>query len=70
MLPAAASRALNGQPSGLYCVGWLYPGFCSAEEMSRDDIIDNINSSGADFLVASLGAQKGQLWLQRNHHRL
>jgi N-acetylglucosaminyldiphosphoundecaprenol N-acetyl-beta-D-mannosaminyltransferase len=67
---AAASRALNGQPSGLHCVGWLYPGFCSAEEMSRDDIIDKINSSGADFLVASLGAQKGQLWLQRNHHRL
>jgi N-acetylglucosaminyldiphosphoundecaprenol N-acetyl-beta-D-mannosaminyltransferase len=67
---AAASRALNGQPSGLYCMGWLYPGFGSAEEMSRDDIIEDINSSGADFLVASLGAQKGQLWLQRNHHRL
>jgi N-acetylglucosaminyldiphosphoundecaprenol N-acetyl-beta-D-mannosaminyltransferase len=67
---AAASRALNSQPSGLYCVGSLYPGFCSVEEMSRDDIIDNINSSGADFLVASLGAQKGQLWLQRNHRRL
>jgi N-acetylglucosaminyldiphosphoundecaprenol N-acetyl-beta-D-mannosaminyltransferase len=67
---AAASRALNGPPSGLCCRGWLYPGFCSAEEMSRDDIIDNINSSGADFLVASLGAQKGQLWLQRNHRRL
>ena len=66
----AASRVLNAKPSGLHCVGWLYPGFCSAEEMSRDDIIDNINSSGADFLVASLGAQKGQLWLQRNHHRL
>jgi N-acetylglucosaminyldiphosphoundecaprenol N-acetyl-beta-D-mannosaminyltransferase len=66
----AASRALNSQPSGLYCVGSLCPGFCSVEEMSRDDIIDNINSSGADFLVASLGAQKGQLWLQRNHHRL
>jgi N-acetylglucosaminyldiphosphoundecaprenol N-acetyl-beta-D-mannosaminyltransferase len=38
--------------------------------MSRDEIIDNINSSDADFLVASLGAQKGQLWLQRNHRRL
>jgi N-acetylglucosaminyldiphosphoundecaprenol N-acetyl-beta-D-mannosaminyltransferase len=66
----AAARALNVQPRGLHCVGWLYPGFCSAEEMSRDDIIDNINSSGADFLVASLGAQKGQSWLRRNHHRL
>ena len=66
----AASRALNSQTSGLYCVGSLYPGFSSVEEMSWDDIIANINSSGADFLVASLGAQKGQLWLQRNHHRL
>jgi len=65
-----ASQALNSQPSGLYCVGWLYPGFGSVEEMSRDDIIDNINSSGADFLVASLGNQKGHLWLLRNHHRL
>ena len=38
--------------------------------MSRDEIIDNINSSGADFLVASLGARKGQLWLLHNHDRL
>jgi N-acetylglucosaminyldiphosphoundecaprenol N-acetyl-beta-D-mannosaminyltransferase len=67
---AAASRALNGQPSGLYCVGWLFSGFGSADEMSRDDIIDTINSSGADLLVASLGNQKGHLWLGRNHHRL
>jgi N-acetylglucosaminyldiphosphoundecaprenol N-acetyl-beta-D-mannosaminyltransferase len=66
----AASRALNSQPSGVYCGGWFYPGFGSVEEMSRDDIIDNINSSGADFLVASLGNQKGHLWLQRNHYRL
>jgi N-acetylglucosaminyldiphosphoundecaprenol N-acetyl-beta-D-mannosaminyltransferase len=67
---AAACQALNVQRGGLYCVGSLYPGFCSVDEMSRDDIIDSINSSDADFLVASLGAQKGQLWLQRNHHRL
>jgi N-acetylglucosaminyldiphosphoundecaprenol N-acetyl-beta-D-mannosaminyltransferase len=65
-----ASRALNSQTSGVRCVGWFYPGFCSAEEMSRDDIIDDINSSGAEFLVASLGNRKGQLWLQRNHYRL
>jgi N-acetylglucosaminyldiphosphoundecaprenol N-acetyl-beta-D-mannosaminyltransferase len=65
-----AARSLNSQPGGVKCVGWSNPGFCSAEEMSRDDIIDHINSSGADFLVASLGSQKGQLWLQRNHHRL
>jgi N-acetylglucosaminyldiphosphoundecaprenol N-acetyl-beta-D-mannosaminyltransferase len=66
----AASRALNAQPGGLYCVGSFYPGFGSVDGMSRDGIIDDINSSGADFLVASLGAQKGQLWLRGNHHRL
>ena len=67
---AAACQKLNVQAGGLYCVGSFYPGFCSVDEMSRDDIIDDINSSGADFLAASLGAQKGQSWLQRNHHRL
>jgi N-acetylglucosaminyldiphosphoundecaprenol N-acetyl-beta-D-mannosaminyltransferase len=67
---AAASRVVNGQPRGICCVGSLYPGFCSVDEMSRDEIIDSINSSGADFLVASLGAQRGQMWLQRNYHRL
>jgi N-acetylglucosaminyldiphosphoundecaprenol N-acetyl-beta-D-mannosaminyltransferase len=67
---AAACRALNVAPGGLSCVGSLYPGFGSVDDMSRDDIFDNINSSDADFLVASLGAQKGQLWLQRNHQRL
>jgi N-acetylglucosaminyldiphosphoundecaprenol N-acetyl-beta-D-mannosaminyltransferase len=67
---AEASRALNARPGGLRCVGSFYPGFCSVNEMSRDDIMNRINSSDADFLVASLGAQKGQLWLLRNHHRL
>ena len=65
-----AARALNSRPGGVKVVGWFYPGFCSAEEMSRNDIIDRINSSGADFLVVALGSQKGNLWLQRNHHRL
>lgn len=66
----AASRALNNQPSGLHCVGSFYPGFCSVDEMSRDEIIGNINCSGANLLMASLGARKGQLWLLRNYHRL
>jgi len=66
----AAARALNSRPGGVRVVGWFYPGFCSAEEMSRNDIIDRINSSGADFLVVALGSQKGNSWLQRNHNRL
>lgn len=67
---ATASRVLNERPTGLRCVSAIDPGFGTVEEMSRDDLIDQINVSGADFLVASLGSVKGQLWLLRNHHRL
>ena len=66
----AASRVLNAQSSGITCVGSLYPGYGSIEEMSSDTVIDAINASGARFLVTSLGAQKGQSWLLHNHHRL
>ena len=38
--------------------GVFYPGSVSVEEMSSDDIIDYTNSSGADFLVASLGPER------------
>jgi N-acetylglucosaminyldiphosphoundecaprenol N-acetyl-beta-D-mannosaminyltransferase len=67
---AAAARRLNSRSSGLTCVGSMNPGFCGINEMSQDHIIDAVNSSGADFLVVSLGAKKGQLWLQRNRSRL
>jgi N-acetylglucosaminyldiphosphoundecaprenol N-acetyl-beta-D-mannosaminyltransferase len=33
-------------------------------------LIEQINASNADFLVAALGARNGQLWLLRNHSRL
>src|SRR5262249_29964074 len=62
---AAACRALN--LNGARCVGWLYPGFGSVEEMSSDNFIKCINESSADFLIVSLGALKGQSWLLRNH---
>jgi N-acetylglucosaminyldiphosphoundecaprenol N-acetyl-beta-D-mannosaminyltransferase len=67
---AAAARRLNSRVSGLTCVGSMNPGFGGVSEMSQDHIIDAVNSTGADFLVVSLGAKKGQLWLQRNHSRL
>ena len=66
---ADAARTLNASPA-LECVGWACPGFGSIEEMSTDQFIDKINASDADFLVAALGAKKGQLWLQRNHGRI
>ena len=67
---AAAARTLNAVPSGLSCVGTFDPGFGSVDEMSREHIIDKVNASEADFLAASLGARKGQLWLHRNRRRL
>jgi N-acetylglucosaminyldiphosphoundecaprenol N-acetyl-beta-D-mannosaminyltransferase len=66
----AAARTLNVEYTGLRCVGSINPGVGAVDEMSRDDMIDTMNSSGADFLAVSLGAKKGQLWLQRNHKRL
>src|SRR5579872_3562004 len=62
----AAARRLNAQSCGLTCVGTMDPGFCEVDQMSKDHIIDALNSSGADFLVLALGAKKGQSWLQRN----
>jgi N-acetylglucosaminyldiphosphoundecaprenol N-acetyl-beta-D-mannosaminyltransferase len=66
----AAASTLNSGPGRLRCVGTFNPGFCSLDEMSSCGIIDRVNSSGAEFLVASLGARKGQLWLQRNFDRI
>ena len=69
-IASAAARAFNASANGCRCVGWLYPGFCSVEELSKDTIIETINSSGAEFLVVSLGAKKGQSWLVRNAGKL
>lgn len=57
---------LNAESAGLVCVGFDSPGFGTIEAMSSDEILDKINASGADFLVVSLGAQKGQAWITRN----
>jgi len=67
---AAAARTLNASPTALRCVGWICPGFGTIDELSQAHFFDKINSSGADVLVASLGAKKGQLWLQRNRRRI
>lgn len=66
----AAAGNLDRKLTGVTCVGWACPGFGNFDELSRTHFIDKINASGADFLVASLGARNGQLWLQQNHGRL
>ena len=59
-------KKLNASESGLQCVGNLNPGFGSIEEMSSRKIIDQINQSDADFIIVSLGAKKGQAWIEKN----
>lgn len=66
----AASKEINKRSSGLACVGYYSPGFGSVEDMSTDEIIDNINASNADFLVVALGAKKGQAWILKNLDRI
>jgi N-acetylglucosaminyldiphosphoundecaprenol N-acetyl-beta-D-mannosaminyltransferase len=65
-----ACRNLRRLGGGGTCVGAYSPGFGSVEEMSGDDVIERINASGADFLVVSLGAGKGQAWIEHNRTRL
>lgn len=65
-----ACRKINADKAGLACAGYEYPGFSSVLEMSSDETIAKINSSGADFLVVSLGAKKGQAWIEHNRARI
>ncbi len=65
-----ASRRLAREAKGLVCVGYDSPGFGSVEEMSGEETIRRINASNADLLVVSLGARKGQVWIERNRPRL
>jgi N-acetylglucosaminyldiphosphoundecaprenol N-acetyl-beta-D-mannosaminyltransferase len=67
---AKACEKLNESSTGLVGVGYDMPGYGSVESMSRDDTIDRINASNADFVVVSLGAKKGQAWIERNRERL
>jgi N-acetylglucosaminyldiphosphoundecaprenol N-acetyl-beta-D-mannosaminyltransferase len=67
---AVAAEKINAKSHGLRCVDSIDPGFGTIEEMSCDALLTHVNASGADFLAVSLGAKKGQLWLQQNRDRL
>lgn len=47
-------------------VGAHCPGFGTVDDMSALEVIAAINASGADLLVVSLGAKKGQAWIMHN----
>lgn len=61
-----AARQINAESKSMACVGFESPGYGSVEDMSSAETIVKINRSGADFLVVSLGAAKGQAWIERN----
>jgi N-acetylglucosaminyldiphosphoundecaprenol N-acetyl-beta-D-mannosaminyltransferase len=65
-----ACQKLNTPSSGILCVGFESPGFGSVQEMSSDASINKINASDADFLLISLGAKKGQAWIEHNRTRI
>lgn len=65
-----AAEKINAERGGMVCVGYESPGFGTIEDMSSDQTLAKINNSGADFLVVSLGAVKGQAWITMNLPRL
>jgi len=65
-----ACQRLNGESSGVHCRGYESPGFGSIENMSSDTTIAAINASNADMLVVSLGAKKGQAWIEHNRAQI
>ena len=66
----AAAKAIEDENGPLEAVGWRNPGFGDVEAMSADAHIDHINAADPDFVVVSLGAAKGQAWIDANKARL
>lgn len=65
-----AANAINQDSTSMQCVGYCSPGFGSLDDISTSDLLAHINASGADFVVVSLGAKKGQAWILRNRSQL
>jgi N-acetylglucosaminyldiphosphoundecaprenol N-acetyl-beta-D-mannosaminyltransferase len=65
-----ACQNINKRPAGLFALGYYTPGFGNIAEMSTPEIIDYVNQHDAGLLIVSLGAQKGQAWIEENKHQL
>jgi N-acetylglucosaminyldiphosphoundecaprenol N-acetyl-beta-D-mannosaminyltransferase len=66
----AAARRLAAERGGLETAGFLNPGFGDVASMSGAETIAAINAARPDFVVVSLGAAKGQDWIEANAARL
>lgn len=65
-----ASAQINAGSSAMRCVGFASPGFVSVQAMSTPATLQHINDSQPDFVVVSLGAKKGQTWIEHNRRQL
>jgi N-acetylglucosaminyldiphosphoundecaprenol N-acetyl-beta-D-mannosaminyltransferase len=65
-----ACEVINNEKGGISCVGFYYPGFGPVSEMGDSTLIETINESNADFIIVSLGAKKGQAWIELNREKL
>lgn len=65
-----AANAINQDSTSMLCVGYCSPGFGSLDAISTPELLADVNASGADFVVVSLGAKKGQAWIERNRAHL
>lgn len=65
-----ACKRLDQDPAGLQPCGYHNPGFGTIEEMSADETIEKVNEARGEFIVVSLGAKKGQAWIEHNIDRL
>ncbi len=65
-----AAKRVNEMNGKLSAVGFSSPGHGSVKEMSREDIILDINKHHPDFLLVALGAKKGQEWIDFNKDKL
>jgi N-acetylglucosaminyldiphosphoundecaprenol N-acetyl-beta-D-mannosaminyltransferase len=61
---------INGRGGPMRCVGYCSPGFGTIDQMSTPTVIDEINQFNPDIVIAALGSQKGQAWVERNRRAL
>ena len=61
---------INANEGAMRCVGSSYPGFGDVAQLSSSQALDQINTADPDFLVVSLGAKKGVMWINENFDKL
>lgn len=65
-----AHRVIEQEQGRMVAAGWHNPGFGDVASMSNEDIHNKINSAAPDFIIVSLGAAKGQAWIEKNQNAL